>query len=71
MNKEQDSNSIMLRLTQASLAKMAELGVSTVADFELERREVSADAMNRMRKALEASGAEFTNGKRPGVRLNR
>jgi len=54
-----------------TLAKAAGLGVSTVADFELQRREVSADGVGRMRKALEALGVAFTNGKQPGVKLRR
>jgi hypothetical protein len=47
------------------------VGISTVSDFELQRREVSAEAMSRIREALAAFGVEFTNGKRPGVRLAR
>ena len=51
------------------LAEMAVVGVSTVADFELKRREVSEESILRIQTALEAAGIEFTNGKRPGVRL--
>ena len=36
-----------------------------------QRRDVSAESVEKMRKALEAAGVEFTNGKRPGVRLGR
>jgi transcriptional regulator with XRE-family HTH domain len=59
----------LVGLSQATLAKMAGLGVSTVADFELERRSVSPEAAHSLQQALEASGVEFTNGKRPGVRM--
>jgi hypothetical protein len=45
------------------------VGVSTVFDFERERRAVSAEAIGKMRAALEAAGVEFTNGGRPGMRL--
>jgi hypothetical protein len=51
------------------LAKAAKLGVSTVIDFEKERRQVSDAAVLAMRNALVREGVEFTNGKRPGVRL--
>jgi transcriptional regulator with XRE-family HTH domain len=59
----------LLELSQATLAKAAGVGVSTVADFELERRAVSPEAADKMQTALEAAGVKFTNGKRPGVRL--
>jgi transcriptional regulator with XRE-family HTH domain len=55
--------------TQPELAKASGLGISTVVDFERERRRVSDDAVSAMRSALERKGVEFTNGKRPGVRL--
>jgi transcriptional regulator with XRE-family HTH domain len=59
----------LAELTQATLAKAAGLGISTVADFELQRREVSTEAVTRIVEALAAFGVELTNGKRPGVRL--
>jgi transcriptional regulator with XRE-family HTH domain len=55
--------------TQPDLAEASGLGLSTVVDFERERRRVSEDAMAAMRGALEREGVEFTNGRRPGVRL--
>lgn len=55
--------------TQPELAKASGLGLSTVVDFERERRRVSEDAVSAIRRALERSGVEFTNGQRPGVRL--
>jgi hypothetical protein len=45
------------------------LGLSTVVDYELDRRRVSEDAVAAIRSAFESAGIEFTNGKRPGVRL--
>lgn len=59
----------LLDWTQPDLAKASGLGLSTVVDFERERRRVSDDAVEAMRSALEGTGVEFTNGKRPGVRL--
>ena len=59
------------RTLSAALAEIAGLGVSTVADFELERRAVSPEAAHRLQPTLEASGVQFTNGKHPGVRLAR
>jgi hypothetical protein len=42
-----------------------------VVDFERDRRRVSDEAIAAMRAALEKAGVEFTNGKRPGVRLKK
>ena len=52
---------------QTLLAKAAGLGLSTIYDYENERREVAAESVAKMRKALEANGVEFTNGRKPGV----
>jgi transcriptional regulator with XRE-family HTH domain len=61
----------ILGLTQPKLAHDAGLGLSTVVDFERERRQVSLDAINSIRRALEEAGVEFIeeNGGGPGVRL--
>jgi hypothetical protein len=45
------------------------LGVSTVIDFERERRQVSEDAVAAIRTAIEKAGVEFTVGGQPGVKL--
>ena len=52
---------------------MASLGLSTVVDFERQRRIVSAEAIAAIRAALESAGVEFIaeNGGGPGVRLRR
>jgi hypothetical protein len=47
----------------------ANLGLSTIVDFERSRRDVSAEAVGAIRAVLETAGVEFTNGKRPSVRL--
>lgn len=62
----------LIDLTQTDLAKRAGLSLSTVVDFERERRIVSDDAIEAMRKALEKMGVEFiepARGKGHGVRL--
>ena len=47
----------LLTITQTELAQMANLGLSTVVDFERERREVSNDAIEAMRRAFEAKAS--------------
>ena len=59
----------LLGWSQADLATEAGLGITTIADFELERRRSSFKTMGAIREALERSGVQFTFGKRPGVRL--
>jgi transcriptional regulator with XRE-family HTH domain len=63
----------LLDMTQPQLALAAELGLSTVVDFERSRRPVSREAIRAMRTALERAGIEFIdeNGGGPGVRLRR
>ena len=59
----------LLGWSQADLAKEAGLGITTIADCELERRQTSFKALGAIREALERSGVKFTFGKQPGVRL--
>jgi DNA-binding transcriptional regulator YiaG len=63
----------LLEMTQPQLAKLAGLGLSTVVDFEKERRQVSAAAVEMIRRALRRAGIEFIdeNGGGPGVRLRK
>ena len=63
----------LLQMTQPQLARAAKLGLSTVVDFERERRHVSDDAMAAIHKALVRAGVEFIdeNGGGPGVRLHK
>ena len=63
----------LLDMTQPQLALAAELGLSTVVDFERSRRPVSREAIRAMRTALERAGIEFIdeNGGGPGLRLRR
>src|SRR4051794_39173903 len=61
----------LMDMTQPQLADAAKLGLSTIVDFERNRRQVSDDAIIAMQTALARSGVEFIdeNGGGPGVRL--
>ena len=63
----------LVSMTQTDLAKAANLGQSTVIDFERERRTVSDQAKAAIRAALEAAGVVFLpeNGNGPGVALKK
>jgi transcriptional regulator with XRE-family HTH domain len=61
----------LLDWTPPDLAEASGRSLTTVVDYESGRRRVSTEAADRMRAALEAAGIEFTNGKRPGVRMNK
>ncbi len=63
----------LLELTQGELATAANLGLSTIVDFERKRCQVSAAAIKAIRDALTAYGVEFIdeNGGGPGVRLRK
>src|SRR6516162_7509897 len=58
----------LLELTQGELADAATLGLSTIVDFEKQRRQVSVVAIRAIRQALAARGVEFIdeNGGGPG-----
>jgi predicted transcriptional regulator len=60
-------------MTQTELADAAGFGLSTIVDFEKERRIVSTTAQVRMLEALEEAGVEFIaeNGGGAGVRLRK
>jgi len=63
----------LLELTQGELADAATLGLSTIVDFEKQRRQVSVVGIRAIRHALAARGIEFIdeNGGGPGVRLRK
>jgi transcriptional regulator with XRE-family HTH domain len=63
----------LLDMTQTDLAALAKLGLSTVVDFEKDRREVSPVAREAIQNALHRAGVEFIeeNGGGPGVRLRK
>jgi hypothetical protein len=60
-------------MNQADLAENAGLGLSTVVDFERERRQVSDDAVRTIKAAFEREGIVFIeeNGGGEGVRLKK
>jgi transcriptional regulator with XRE-family HTH domain len=63
----------LLDWTQADLADAAGVGLSTIKNFEGERRVTTAANLAAIRKALEDAGVEFIparNGKGVGVRLS-
>jgi predicted transcriptional regulator len=63
----------LLEMTQSELARSAEVGLSTVVDFEKARRKVSVVAIDAMQQALKHAGIEFIeeNGGGAGVRLRK
>ena len=63
----------ILGITQPALASAANLGLSTIVDFERSRRPVSREAIQAICGALEQGGIEFIdeNGGGPGVRLRK
>ncbi len=63
----------LIEMTQGELARAAQLGLSTVVDFEKNRRPVSQQAVSAIRTALERAGVEFIdeNGGGSGVRLRK
>jgi DNA-binding transcriptional regulator YiaG len=63
----------LIGMTQPELARAAEVGLSTVVDFERTRRQVSTEAVGSLRLALEAAGIDFIeeNGGGAGVRLRK
>jgi transcriptional regulator with XRE-family HTH domain len=60
----------LLGWRQIDLAKAAGLGQSTAANFERSKPVVAAESITKMRRALEDAGIEFTDGRRPGMRMN-
>ena len=63
----------LLEMTQTELAQLAQVGLSTVVDFEKARRKVSVVAIDAMKQALKRAGVEFIdeNGGGAGVRLRK
>jgi transcriptional regulator with XRE-family HTH domain len=59
----------LLGITQSQLARAANLGLSTVVDFEKERRLVSEEAVKAMETALLRAGIEFMDGNGAGEGL--
>lgn len=61
----------LIAWSQRDLASAANVGVSTVADFERGARAPIANNLAAIQRALEAAGIAFINGDEPGVKLKR
>jgi transcriptional regulator with XRE-family HTH domain len=63
----------MLRMEQRELATASGLSLETVKRIERTKGAISALALTveKLTRALEAAGCEFTNGDQPGVRLRK
>jgi predicted transcriptional regulator len=61
----------LLDWSQTDLAKASGVSEPTIWRLEADDGELGgrADTIEKIRRALEKAGVEFTNGKRPGVRL--
>jgi DNA-binding transcriptional regulator YiaG len=62
----------LLQWSQRRLAKLSGVGLSTVAEFEIDKREPRDDNLTTIRRTFEDAGVEFIaarNGKGVGVRL--
>ena len=61
----------MARIEQSDLATAAKVSVDTIKRLERTVGPVSANVatVNSVMRVLEATGIEFTNGNRPGVRM--
>jgi transcriptional regulator with XRE-family HTH domain len=53
------------------LAKMAGVHRNTVSNFETKIYAGDPETIQKMKRAMEKAGIEFTNGDTPGVRLRR
>lgn len=62
----------LLKWSQTELAIASGVSMSTVADFEIDKREPRSDKLTAIRLALQGAGIEFLpakGGKGVGVRL--
>ena len=59
----------MLNWTIRELADRAGIHRNTVTNFETGKFAGDPDTLAAIRRALESAGVEFTDGKRPGVRM--
>ena len=62
----------LLNMTQSDLAAGADVGLSTVVDFEKSRRDLPTETIGKLRKALETAGVELVpqDAKGIGVRFS-
>lgn len=63
----------LLDWSQDDLARRAGVGLSTVKDMEIGKRDPSSDSVAAIRRALEVEGVRFlpSNGEGPGARLHK
>jgi transcriptional regulator with XRE-family HTH domain len=54
-----------------NLGKKAKVHFNTISAIERAKSAGKPETLAPIRKVLEKAGVEFTNGKRPGVRLSR
>ena len=59
----------LLNWNQDDLALAARVSVVTVRNFENDKSTPQRATLDVIQRALESAGIEFTNGNRPGVRL--
>jgi transcriptional regulator with XRE-family HTH domain len=59
----------LLKWSQRQLADESGVGLSTVAEFENDKRDPWPDNLTAMRRSLEGAGVEFIPAKGVGVRL--
>jgi DNA-binding XRE family transcriptional regulator len=65
---------VLAGLSQAELAKRAQVNVNTIISMEkkdLAELTSAFDVVRRVARALEESGVVFTNGDEPGVKLRK
>ena len=60
----------LIGLSQLSLAVQFQLGLRSIIEFEAGKKSLSWQTLHHLKRALEAAGLEFTNG-RPGVKLRK
>jgi DNA-binding XRE family transcriptional regulator len=61
----------LLKWTQGEFAEKADLALSTIKDFEAERRTPHAPNLAEIERVFAAAGIEITNGDAPGVRRHK
>jgi DNA-binding transcriptional regulator YiaG len=61
----------LVHMSQAALARAAVVDRGTVLDFESGARTLQQASRDAIKRALETVGVEFTDGRRPGVRLRK
>ena len=61
----------LLGLSQVWLAKLAGISPTALVNIETGTSDAKASTLSAIIRALEAEGAEFTNGNQPGVRMRK